>query len=319
LDPSWTNKRFKENKMNYDVIGDVHGQFEKLTALLQHLGYRESNGAWRHADRTAIFVGDLIDRGPRQVATVELVRRMVEAGTARCILGNHEFNAIAWATPDTENPGEHLRRHGRAGNRKQHADFLAEVEETPLHAELIAWFKTLPLWLDLDQIRIVHACWNDSCMDQLRPYLGPDQTLTDELIRSSNQKGHWAHDAVEVLCKGLEVELPKGALYHDKDGKARTATRIRWWEPDLSTYRKAALATQDILELIPDTPMPNDDRVKPYTGIPVFFGHYWRDDQPMVIAPNMACLDFSAAKGCPLVAYRWEGEARLATERFVWL
>ena len=143
--------------MNYDIIGDVHGQFEKLVALLRRLGYREMRGVWRHTDRTAVFVGDLIDRGPRQVATVELIRKMVDAGTAHCILGNHEVNAIAWATPDPGTPGEYLRRHGREDNRKQHAEFLAEVEGTPLHAELISWFKTLPLWLDLGLIRVIHA------------------------------------------------------------------------------------------------------------------------------------------------------------------
>ena len=68
-----------------DVIGDVHGQFDKLTALLTHLGYRDGSGPWRHPDRIVVFVGDLIDRGPKQLATVELVRAMVDAGTARCV------------------------------------------------------------------------------------------------------------------------------------------------------------------------------------------------------------------------------------------
>jgi hypothetical protein len=69
--------------MSLDVIGDIHGHYDKLTALLKKLGYREKGGAWRHPDRSAVFVGDLIDRGMRQVATVELVRAMVEAGSVR--------------------------------------------------------------------------------------------------------------------------------------------------------------------------------------------------------------------------------------------
>lgn len=67
----------------YDIIGDIHGHVEALQALLLKLGYRERNGAWRHPERTAIFVGDLIDRGPHQIETVRLVRDMVEAGAAR--------------------------------------------------------------------------------------------------------------------------------------------------------------------------------------------------------------------------------------------
>jgi hypothetical protein len=59
----------------FDVIGDVHGQFDKLVGLLSYMEYRETGGAWRHPFRSVIFVGDLIDRGPKQLATVDLVRR----------------------------------------------------------------------------------------------------------------------------------------------------------------------------------------------------------------------------------------------------
>jgi hypothetical protein len=88
--------RFPEQRrIVFDVIGDIHGQFDKLVELLLHLGYSESQGVYRHPSRTAIFVGDLIDRRPKQVETVDLVRGMVEAGSALCVMGNHEFNAIA--------------------------------------------------------------------------------------------------------------------------------------------------------------------------------------------------------------------------------
>ena len=56
--------------MAYDIIGDIHGQADKLEALLRTLGYRDTAGAWRHAERRAIFVGDFIDRGPAQVRSV---------------------------------------------------------------------------------------------------------------------------------------------------------------------------------------------------------------------------------------------------------
>jgi hypothetical protein len=138
---------------NFDIIGDVHGQFDKLVALLAHLGYRDSGGTWRHPSRSVIFLGDLIDRGPKQLATVDLVRRMVEAGSARCVMGNHEFNAIAWATPDPEHEGKFLRDHHKAGNREQHQAFLDVVEGTHLQKEITDWFKTLPLWLDLGGLR----------------------------------------------------------------------------------------------------------------------------------------------------------------------
>ena len=77
--------------MSYDIIGDIHGQADKLEALLTRMGYRYSAGCWRHPDRQAIFVGDFIDRGPDQMRTVNLARDMVESGTALAIM------ALAWA------------------------------------------------------------------------------------------------------------------------------------------------------------------------------------------------------------------------------
>jgi uncharacterized protein YecE (DUF72 family) len=55
--------------MAYDIIGDVHGHATELVALLRRLGYAERQGAWRHPDRTAVFVGDLIDYGDEQLST----------------------------------------------------------------------------------------------------------------------------------------------------------------------------------------------------------------------------------------------------------
>ena len=301
----------------FDIIGDIHGHAEKLIGLLKILGYREKEGAWRHPERSAIFVGDLIDRGPIQVATVDLVRRMVDVGSARCILGNHEFNAIAWATPDPDAPGEHLRRRGRGGNRAQHQAFLSEVEGLPLHDELIAWFKTLPLWLDLGDIRVVHACWNDVYMSRLKPNLGPDNTLTDEMIVLASNEGHWAFEAVEAVCKGLEINLPEGAIFHDKDGHIRRSARIKWWAPDFASLRNSTLAPESVLADMPDIPLPDDPRLTPYEGPPVFFGHYWRTGLPEIMTKKFACLDYSAGKDGPLVAYCWGGEADLQNDHFV--
>ena len=97
--------------MAYDIIGDIHGHADKLEALLRRLGYRNTAGAWRQVERQAIFVGDFIDRGPAQLRSVDIVRRMVDAGAALAVMGNHELNAIAWHTPDPRNPDDYLRSH----------------------------------------------------------------------------------------------------------------------------------------------------------------------------------------------------------------
>jgi hypothetical protein len=296
-----------------DIIGDVHGQCDKLLALLAHLGYSLSGGAYRHPSRTAVFVGDLIDRGPKQVQTVELVRAMVDAGSARCILGNHEFNAIAWATPDPMVSGEFLRAHGKPGNLAQHRAFLEQVGEwSSQHWEFIAWFGTLPLWLELPGLRIVHACWHEESMARLRAVLGPGDTLTEDLVLRASQRETWEFAAVETICKGPEVPLPPGISFADKEGKARHEVRVRWWQEDLSTYRKAAIGPPGDLDMLPDLPMPPGWTTHRYAGPPVVFGHYWFTGTPEVISTRFACVDYSAAREeCPLVAYRWDGEGEL--------
>jgi hypothetical protein len=300
----------------YDIIGDVHGHIDHMTVLLGKLGYRERDGAWRHSGRQAIFVGDLIDRGPKQVETVMTVRRMVDAGSALCILGNHEFNAVGWFTPDSANPGEYLRPH-TVKNHEQHELFLAEVKGQPLHAELVDWFRTLPLWLDLMDIRVVHACWNALSLQWLANRVNADGSLPDQLYVDGSDRGHPAFKAIEALCKGLEVALPDGVSFHDKSGHERHEARIRWWAPQLDNYRVAAIGPPDLTERIPDLAFPEELRPDPYVGPPVFFGHYWLSGEPCLLADNIACLDFSVAKGGPLVAYRWDGEDRLESDRLV--
>jgi hypothetical protein len=303
----------------FDVIGDVHGEFDKLVALLMHLGYREVGGSWRHPDRTGIFVGDLIDRGPKQLATVELVRAMVEAGAARCILGNHEFNAIAWVTPDPKQPGRFLRDHHKPGNREQHQAFLEVVEGTRRQKDITDWFKTLPLWLDLGGLRVVHACWHQESVEVLRPVLNSNLTLSDEAILLGGQPGNPVFDAIEVACKGPEVTLPDAQSFADKEGKRRHEVRVRWWLPDARTFRDAAIVPPGSESLVPNSPLPENWRTHPYEGPPVLFGHYWFSGTPEVISPQFACLDYSVAKGGPLVAYRWDGETELRTEKLVWV
>ena len=306
--------------MAYDVIGDIHGHADRLEALLQMMGYHHRGGAWRHQDRTAIFVGDLIDRGPHQVRTLQIVRAMIDARSARATMGNHEFNAIAWATPDRVNNGHYLRpRHGDKGakNRRQHDAFLADVrEDTPEHREWIGWMAALPVWIEEPDFRVVHACWSPAQVEALKPFLNEANQLTTEAVEHASRKGHPAHTAIETLLKGEEVELPDGMSFRDKDGTERREIRTKWWDASLTTYRSACIGLKP--EYVPDleiegrTPIPEPDR-------PTFIGHYWLNAaQGLEPRSNrVACVDFSAGKGGPLVAYRFGGEPELFARNFV--
>ncbi|MDP3173066.1 MAG: metallophosphoesterase [Phenylobacterium sp.] len=306
--------------MSHDIIGDIHGHADRLEALLQALGYRRLNGAWRHPARTAVFVGDLIDRGPGQLRTLELVRAMIDAGSARAVMGNHELNAIAWATPHADIEGDHLRtRMGPKGekNRHQHAAFLSEVgADTPEHRAWIDWFYQLPLWIEESSFRVVHACWSPGHAAVLKSHLGDQGRLTPGDIDAASRPGSAIHDAVDTLLKGVEVELPGGATFTDKDGHVRNAIRTRWWDPQLVSLGEAYIGPSGIV--LPDGDIPPDSRIEE-PDRPTFIGHYWFDPEgpPAPASRRVACVDYSVAKGGPLVSYRFDGAPALSAAHFV--
>ena len=308
------------DQLNYDIIGDIHGHADRLEILLKELGYSRHNGAWRHPSRSAIFVGDLIDRGPGQIQTLELVRAMMDAGSARATMGNHEFNAIAWATPDPVNVGLHLRpRHGDKGdkNRRQHKAFLDEIgEDSAEHRDWIRWFLELPLWIEEPDFQVVHACWSPKHMDVLRPHLRSGNRLTPEVVEAASRRRTPLYDAIETLLKGVEVKLPAGYNFTDKEGHVRDEIRTRWWNPDLTTYRAAYIGPSGAE--IPDVPLDVRERL-PEPDRPTFIGHYWFDPTEALapVSRRVACLDYSVARGGLLVAYRFDGEQELSKDKFV--
>jgi hypothetical protein len=304
--------------MNYDVIGDIHGQFGKLEKLLSQLGYARKGKTWGSpaGDRQAVFVGDLIDRGPEQVACVDAVRRMIDAGHARCVMGNHEFNAIAYATPRPGRDGDYLRPHSDK-NKKQHAEFLQQVGEgSGLHRELVEWFRMLPPALDLGPIRVVHAWWNDEYVNIVRDRLA-GRPLDDEFLRAACTRDSAEWHAMEGLTKGMEIPLPEGASFSDHDGVERYEVRAQWWNHEARSYRDVAIVADDQRGGIPERPLPADVALAPIAGSPVFIGHYWMEGTPSLRAAGVACVDYSAGKGGALVGYRWQGEPELDAAHFV--
>ena len=294
---------------NYDVIGDVHGHAEQPNALLSILGYRESNGAYRHPERQAIFVGDLIDRGPGQVETLTLVRAMMEAGSARAVMGNHEFNAIAWWLG-------HRRKSDK--NRKQHEAFLKGVTEgSREHEEWVNWFLELPLWIEEDGFRVVHACWSPQHVAFLGD-LRDGAKLTKGLIEECSAKDTDHYRAIEALLKGIEIGLPDGHCFKDEGGHCRREIRVQWWKPGFTTYRDAYIGPPGAATAIPDLPLANASAMPP-PHRPTFIGHYWLPpDTPLAPRSDLvACVDYSVALGGPLVAYRFDGETRLTPDKFV--
>lgn len=308
----------------YDVVGDVHGQLAKLTGLLDVLGYVRTDGRWSHPQqRRLVFVGDVIDRGAHQRATLQLVRSVIDDGVARMVMGNHEWNAISYATPHRDEPERHLRSR-TAHHVRQHEAFLADIDlDGDEHRSIVAWFRSLPLWLDLGGVRVVHACWSPDDIEVLTAHL-VDGAVTDELLHLGNDRVSREYRAIEHVLKGPELPLEPALAYRDKDGAVRHHARYAWWSTGPMTLRERAQAMPGMTGA-DGSPHPGfDDRAvdppvaapEPNAG-PIIVGHYWFTGTPTVLSDRVACVDYSAGKDGPLVAYRWSGEPTLTNDRFV--
>ena len=140
----------------FDIIGDVHGCADELVRLLERLGYRRPSPrrAFRHpAGRRAIFVGDLVDRGPRVVQAARIAMRMVAEGSARCVPGNHELEFLQCLQDGAGAPGAgtllSIRQIGSLhpeARRRFIEQFRAFVSRLPAH-----------LVLDRGRLAVAHA------------------------------------------------------------------------------------------------------------------------------------------------------------------
>ncbi|MEO0831505.1 MAG: AAA family ATPase, partial [Pseudomonadota bacterium] len=158
--PLWTDRRVDHGP--FDIIGDVHGCFEELTQLLGALGYQldpfeEGEGplSARHPDgRRAFFVGDLTDRGPRNIDCLRLVMGMCAEGSAECVMGNHDQKLLRWLRGKAvkENHGlEVTTAELRAVSKAFRAEVQAFIDRMRSHA-----------WLAGGELVIAHAGLKES-------------------------------------------------------------------------------------------------------------------------------------------------------------
>ena len=268
-----------------DIVGDVHGELAALHELLAQLGY---DGEGRHAQgRRLVFLGDLCDRGPDSPGAFSLVRRIVDSGHGDCILGNHELNLLklapklgnGWFFAEEE---DHDLKQGHFRDSRR----LPQKER----AALLQFMRGLPLVLERDDIRIVHACWDAASVEALRAsgtdevlrvYRDSEAAFQRSLAGTSFGALVDAEDAVFERTAADPSSPPPASpnlarrdqLYQNANpvrvvtsgkeqlagepffssGRWRLVKRVRWWE----TYEDP---------------------------VPVVFGHYWR--QPAGMPPS---------------------------------
>ncbi len=302
----------------YDIIGDVHGQATLLKKLLQKMGYEKTNGSFSHPGRKAIFVGDFINRGTEIRKTIKIIRSMVESGNAFAILGNHEINAIIYHLTDKQD-SLLVKRPNR-----YYPALIKTIKEfsSPREAEWkdnLNWMRTLPLFLDFGDIRIVHACWSDEAVATAASVY-EEGRIKKKTFRTIHKK---ADDditkSVWLLTKGILLKMPSDLHVVNNKGVAPRSFRMRWWEKtegmtfrNLSFESKYTLPDYTVpLQIIPENePYPDDAPI-------VFFGHYCRGRGPIVVKPNICCVDSCVTGSGVLTAYRWSGEKQLDVENVV--
>lgn len=297
--------REREDINRLIFIGDVHGRIDKLEAFLDDQDVDSS-------DSKLVFVGDLIDNEinseANHIGLLQRVKNLVDEKSAYCLLGNHEFNAIGWSLPKGD--GTYCRDRNNEGNKKQHRMFLEQVGEDSLeYQKWIAWFKTLPLFLDFGDIKTIHACWHDASLLSLKPYLNPDNSLKSDHWQSAFDKQHQLYSLIETLLKGPEVRLPENCSFFDKNEKERHNIRVAWWKDvcSVNTYRDIAMVPEHQRMTIPNEVLLKD--ATDYNSEPLFpvvVGHYTLDPTPFPehLNKKVVCVDFNAAKGGnPLVGF----------------
>ncbi len=298
-------------KPGFDIIGDVHGHYSALCRLLERLGYQPcAQRGYYHPNRRLIFVGDLVDYGPQQQQTLQLVRRLLEQGDALAVMGNHEFNLVGF---HRRGPAGYLRPHSEK-NCRQHQAVLEQYHQSPAALEEeLTWLARLPLYLDLPGFRVIHACWHPAHLKRVQPLLDQDNRLLPDAWDTAYDPQNPVSDSINVLLKGPSVTLPEPHQIRDKNGQQRNNPRARWWLPSPQSYRHWAILPQGPGQL-PDHPVEQD-----FPGYidnkPLFNGHYWLSGALGPRQSNLACVDYSGNR--QLACYRWQGEEKLTSAHFV--
>ncbi len=290
-----------------DIVGDVHGENAALNGLLSHLGY-DADGI-HPAGRHVVFVGDLCDRGPDSPAVLDLAMRWVRAGRAQCVLGNHELNVLL-GEPKHGNGWFFDRNHELSNGEFLHSK-AATAER---RAAWLEFLQSVPLALIRDDLRVVHACWDDAAV-------AVAARLPADVRYESAHRALDRQTKALLRASGIDSRAAREVQAHRHEFKDRNAVL-----PMLPACAEEASILQNanpIKVLTSGLEGPSEHPVwaggrwrmtvrarwwQEYRGAPaVVMGHYWRRDRRAVPAEVTGDWDY------PLEdydAYEWMGPRR---------
>jgi hypothetical protein len=307
----------------YDLIGDIHGCANTLAQLLEQMGYSKVSGVYQHRHRQAIFIGDIIDRGPRVREALHLVRNMVERGSARIVMGNHEYNALGYCTRARAGSGKTWLREHNSRHDRLIRETLEQFDAYPHEwNDFLEWFYTIPLFIDDDDFRAVHACWDSELIEKFKQLQG-GACIDEDFLHASAAIDSFAGQVMDTLLRGTDLRLPQGMAITGRDGYVREFFRTKFWADNPRTYADVVFQPDPLPPEVASRALTEAERKQlisyPLDAPPVFVGHYWMESEPAPLKSNVACIDFSAVKYGRLVAYRMDGEKALCRDKFVWV
>ena len=295
--PLWNDKRTITGP--FDIIGDVHGCYEELIELLTRLKYApDAGGVWRHEEgRRLIFLGDLVDRGPKTVETCRLVMDAVEAGTAFCVPGNHD-EKLKRALE-----GKDVRvSHGLQESLDQIAA-LPEEERTAFSSRFVAFAENLigHLWLEGGNLVVAHAGMPEAMQGrasgQVRQFALYGETTgeTDEFGlpvrwnwaaeyrgKAAVVYGHTPTPKAEWLNNTIDIDT--GCVF------GGSLSALRWPEKELVAVTAHAVYAEP---------------VRPLVAVPDSVTEQWRNDD---------ILDLADFTGRRVIETRLAGNVLIAAE-----
>lgn len=292
------------NQPCFDIIGDVHGRYQTLINLLETLGYQQIDDIWQKPGHKAVFVGDLIDKGENPAGVLRLVRAMVEAGHAQMVVGNHELNWVRDAHAFQQTPSQFVQATRQHHDRRRLVEAFA-AEEQGLE-DLLAhfqWLREQPLYLELEDCRVVHAWWHEASIHHLKA-MGL-RCLDDATMAAYEDTYSSTYFALDRVVAGCEHTMRAQA---SRSAFRTNRRRVRWWPKDVALIHSAEM-------------VPSLAREVGYSrsSAPVFFGHYAMTGTPVRLGPNVACLDYAAAYHGVLMAYTHKPGTPLQSSNFTWV
>lgn len=263
-----------------DIIGDIHGEWTVLRQLLDHLGY--DSGGEHPAGRRLVFIGDLCDRGPDSPEVFSFVRRLVASGGAQCVVGNHELNLLRQSAK--EGNGWFFDHDHDQAEGKFHDSRRVAPED---REEILAFLNSLPLALENEQLRVVHACWQDDKVAELRQPQANSvielyehfELATEAKLESSgiNQGASAEQQAYAAAIKDPNAQVPMLPALAAQDELYQMGNPVRVLTSGVERRTSQPFYSSGKWRFVERVPWWDEYSEKK----PVVIGHYWRWAQPI--------------------------------------